>query len=155
MDDKKIELKLEGTTLYVTLGFELTVTNSDALKDMLITYQGQDIREIVFDTTNLVFLSSSGIRTIYFAQQELGHKPKIVFVNCAKEIYDTLQITGISHFISFVDDERKNGQLDNAEAADAEWQEKFENIRQKQLELYSANNDVVVYQMKLGQKEDE
>ena len=34
MDDKKIELKLEGTTLYVTLGFELTVTNSDALKDV-------------------------------------------------------------------------------------------------------------------------
>ena len=79
MDDKKIELKLEGTTLYVTLGFELTVTNSDALKDMLITYQRQDIREIVFDTTDLVFLSSSGIRTIYFAQQEIGHKPKIVF----------------------------------------------------------------------------
>ena len=71
MDDKKIELKLEGTTLYVTLGFELTVTNSDALKDMLITYQRQDIREIVFDTTDLVFLSSSGIRTIYFAQQRL------------------------------------------------------------------------------------
>ena len=112
MDDKKIELKLEGTILHVDLGFELTVANSDALKNMLIPYKGQDISEIVFDTTNLVFLSSSGIRTIYFAQQELGHKPKIVFVNCAKEIYDTLQITGISHFISFVDDERKNGQLD-------------------------------------------
>ena len=154
MDDKKIELKLEGTTLYVTLGFELTVTNSEALKDMLITYQGQDIREIVFDTTDLVFLSSSGIRTIYFAQQEIGHKPKIVFVNCPKEIYDTLQITGISNFISFVEDERKNGQTDHAEAADAEWLEKFENIRQKQLELYSANNDVVVYQMKLGQTDE-
>jgi hypothetical protein len=75
-------------------------------------------------------------------------------VNCPKEIYDTLQITGISNFISFVDDERKNGQTDHAEAADAEWQEKFENIRQKQLELYSANNDVVVYQMKLGQTEE-
>ena len=85
MDDKKIELKLEGTILHVDLGFELTVANSDALKNMLIPYKGQDISEIVFDTTNLVFLSSSGIRTIYFAQQELGHKPKIVFVNCAKE----------------------------------------------------------------------
>ena len=154
MDDKKIELKLEGTTLYVTLGFELTVTNSDALKNMLITYQGQDIREIVFDTTDLVFLSSSGIRTIYFAQRNLGHEPKIVFVNCPAEIYDTLRITGISNFISFVEDERKNGQSAGAEDVDAEWKEKFEKIRQKQLEYYSANNDVVVYQMKLGQEED-
>ena len=154
MDDKKIELKLEGTTLYVTLGFELTVTNSDALKDMLITYQRQDIREIVFDTTDLVFLSSSGIRTIYFAQRNLGHEPKIVFVNCPAEIYDTLRITGISNFISFVEDERKNGQSAGAEDVDAEWKEKFEEIRQKQLEYYSANNDVVVYQMKLGQEED-
>lgn len=154
MNEKGFTVKLEGTTLHVTLGFELSAVNSETLKDMLIPYEGQAISEIVFDATNLVFLSSSGIRTIYFAQRNLGHEPKIVFVNCPAEIYDTLRITGISNFISFVEDERKNSQSAGAEDVDAEWKEKFEKIRQKQLEYYSANNDVVVYQMKLGQEED-
>ena len=44
MDDKKIELKLEGTTLYVTLGFELTVANSDALKGIRYHRSGVSIQ---------------------------------------------------------------------------------------------------------------
>ena len=95
MDGNDFELKKEGSTLQVYLGFELSIDNSAELRKMLSDYRGQDISKIVFDATDLVFISSSGIRAIIYAGQEIGHQPKIEFVNCAQEIYDSFKITGL------------------------------------------------------------
>ncbi len=54
-----------------------------------------------------------------------------------------------------MDDERKTGDTDKGEAEDKEWEKEYNELRQKQLDNYAAHNDVVVYQMKLGQDEDE
>lgn len=48
------DIRLEGTTLYVTLGYELSADNAPALQEGLKQYQGQDIRKIVYDATELV-----------------------------------------------------------------------------------------------------
>ena len=112
MEGNEFVFKKEGTTLHVYLGFELSIANSAALREMFEAYRGQDISKIVFDATDLVFLSSSGIRTILFAKQEVGQEPEIVFLNCAKEIYETFKITGLVDFFSFMDDERKTGDTD-------------------------------------------
>ena len=155
MEGNEFVFKKEGTTLHVYLGFELSIANSAALREMFEAYRGQDISKIVFDATDLVFLSSSGIRVIIFAKQEVGQEPEIVFLNCAKEIYETFKITGLVDFFSFMDDERKTGDTDKGEAEDKEWEKEYNELRQKQLDNYAAHNDVVVYQMKLGQDEDE
>ena len=104
MEGNEFVFKKEGTTLHVYLGFELSIANSAALREMFEAYRGQDISKIVFDATDLVFLSSSGIRVIIFATQEIGKQPKIVFVNCAEEIQNTFKITGLVNFFSFVED---------------------------------------------------
>ncbi len=148
MEGNDFLIKKEGTILHIYLGFELSTANSPALRDMLNEYRGQKINRIVFDATDLVFLSSSGLRTILFAKQEIGDKSEIVFVNCAKEIYETFKITGFTNFFSFMDDERKGG------SNDSEWDKEYNELRQEQLDNFAAHNDVVVYQMKLGQEED-
>lgn len=154
MEGTDFVLRKEGSTLQVYLGFELSIDNSAELRKMLGGYRGQDISKIVFDATDLVFISSSGIRAIIFAGQEIGDQPKIEFVNCAQEIYDSFKITGLSNFFSFVEDERKAGNADHKDGVDKEWDKEFKEVRQKQLDNYAAHNDVVCYQMKLGGDED-
>lgn len=154
MDNNDFVLNAVDSTLYVTLGDELSVANSSALRDALRQYQGKNIQKVVFDATDLVYISSSGIRAVVFAMQHVTHKPNIEFVNCASEIIDSFEITGISNFIKFVKDERSNAQADNTGAGNDEWEKQLSDIRQEQLDDFAAHNDVVVYQMKLGEVEE-
>ncbi len=155
MEENEFVIKKEGSILQVYLGFELSMANSTTLREMLSEYRGQDINRIVYDATDLVFLSSSGIRTILYAMQEIGNEPEIVFVNCANEICETFKIAGLSSFFSFVDDERKIGETGKNGADSNVWDQEYNMIRQEQLDKFAAHNDVVACQMKLGQNEDE
>ena len=155
MEENEFVIKKEGSILQVYLGFELSMANSTTLREMLSEYRGQDINRIVYDATDLVFLSSSGIRTILYAMQEIGNEPEIVFVNCANEISETFKIAGLANFFSFVDDERKAGHMDGNGTDGSEWDQEYNMIRQEQLDKFAAHNDVVACQMKLGQNEDE
>ena len=150
---KDINPKVDGTTLYVPLGYDLSVGNAPALKDMLSQYRDQDIRKIVFDATDLVFISSSGIRVVIYASRELGDHPEIVFLNTAKEIYEAFEMVGVHTFISFEEDERKNDQTSQTVDDDG-WQKKLNEAKQQQLDYFAAHNDVVAYQMKLVPEEE-
>ena len=148
--EENFSVNLEGTTLTIILGGELAIGNAPALQQLLSSYRGKDIQKVVFDATELVFISSAGIRCIIFARRELGKKPEIVFKNCANEIYEVFEITGLTRFISFVNDNRIKEREDNAKAGD-ELNQKLAHIRQKELDYFATNNDVVCYQMKLGE----
>jgi len=150
MTEDKLSIKKTGTTLYINLGYQLSVENAPNLQESLNAYTKQDIEKIVFDATDLVHLSSVGVRVIMFAHNKFKKKPKIIFVNCAKAIYDTLDLVGITNIIRFV--EKKTSK---SESSDSEWQEKLAELRQKDLEDFAAHNDVVVYQMKIGNNTDE
>ena len=126
-----------GTALVIELGRSLNTANAPELQDELATYVGQDIEKVVFDASQLLTLSSSGLRTVYFSKQRLGNKPEIVFVNCAKEIYNTLKMIGLASSIKFVNVENKKI------------------VRSKEaLDEFAANNDVVCYSMKIGGTKD-
>ena len=130
-------VNLNGTALVVELGRVLNTANAPLLQEELNKYMGQAIEKVVFDASELMTLSSSGLRTVYFAKQRLGNKPEIVFVNCAKEIYNTLKMIGLASSIKFVIVENKKI------------------VRSKEaLDEFAANNDVVCYSMKMGQSED-
>lgn len=135
MDDFKVTLN--GTALLIELGRSLNTANAPILQEELTQYVGQQIEKVVFDASELLTLSSSGLRVVYYAKQRLGNKPEIVFVNCAKEIYSTLKMIGLASSIKFVNVESKQV------------------VRKKEdLEEFTANNDVVCYSMRLGQEED-
>lgn len=136
--DNDFKVAKKGTALVIELGRSLNTANAPELQDELATYVGQeDIEKVVFDASELLTLSSSGLRVVYFSKQRLGNKPEIVFVNCAKEIYNTLKMIGLASSIKFLKVEGKRVVR-----------------KQEELEEFSANNDVVCYSMKLGQSDD-
>ena len=100
--ENQFDVKKEGAILTIVLGEELATGNAPALMDELNKYRNQGIEKVVFDATALKYIASSGIRTIIFAKQKLGSNPAIEFVNCAKDIYDVFEMTGIQDYISFV-----------------------------------------------------
>ena len=126
-------VSLNGTALLIELGRSLNTANAPILQEQLTKYVGQNIEKIVFDASELLTLSSSGLRVVYFSKQRLGNKPEIVFVNCAKEIYNTLKMIGLASAIKFVKVESKKVTRGKED-----------------LEEYVANNDVVCNSMKLG-----
>ena len=127
------KVSLNGTSLLIELGRSLNTANAPILQEQLTKYVGQNIEKIVFDASELLTLSSSGLRVVYFSKQRLGNKPEIIFVNCAKEIYNTLKMIGLASAIKFVKVESKKVTR-----------------RKEDLEEYVANNDVVCNSMKLG-----
>ena len=132
-----IKVTLNGTTLLIELGRSLNTANAPILQEELSKYVGKAIEKIVFDASELLTLSSSGLRTVYFSKQRLGNKPEIIFVNCAKEIYNTLKMIGLASSIKFIKVESKKV------------------VRKKEdLEEFVANNDVVCNSMRLGDSED-
>ena len=135
--DNDFKVNKKGTALVIELGRSLNTANAPTLQDELATYVGQDIEKVVFDASELLTLSSSGLRVVYFSKQRLGNKPEIVFVNCAKEIYNTLKMIGLASSIKFLKVESKRVVR-----------------KQEELDDFSANNDVVCYSMKLGQEDD-
>ena len=100
--DNQFDVKLDGAILNIVLGEELATGNAPALMELLNQYRDKGVEKVVFDATKLTYIASSGIRTIIFAKQKLGSNPAIEFVNCAKDIRDVFEMTGIQDYISFV-----------------------------------------------------
>lgn len=134
---REFKVSQNGTTLLITLSRNLNTTNAPALQEELAKFVGEDIEKVVFDASELLALSSSGLRVVYFAKQRLGNKPEIVFVNCAKEIYNTLKMIGLAPSIKFL-------KVDSKKVVRS----------QRSLDEFSANNDVVCYSMRLGQDDE-
>ena len=131
------KISLNGTSLLIELGRSLNTANAPILQEQLTKYVGQNIEKIVFDASELLTLSSSGLRVVYFSKQRLGNKPEIIFVNCAKEIYNTLKMIGLASAIKFIKVESKKLTR-----------------KKEDLEEFVANNDVVCNSMRLGESED-
>ena len=55
--EKDYEIKRDGSVLTVVLGGELSLVNSPALQDDLISYKDQGVEKMVFDATKLTCLS--------------------------------------------------------------------------------------------------
>jgi anti-anti-sigma factor len=63
MNDYKVTKN--GTTLIIELGRALNTANAPALQEELTKYVGQDIEKVYFDASELLTLSSSGLRVVY------------------------------------------------------------------------------------------
>ncbi|WP_242385412.1 STAS domain-containing protein [Phocaeicola sartorii] len=94
---------MEGSTLNITLGEQLTTANAPALMEELNAYKGKGIEKVVFDATKMTYIASSGIRTIIFAKQKLGGNPSIEFINCAADIRGVFEMTGLQNYITFIE----------------------------------------------------
>ncbi len=145
----------DGSTLNVLLDDELSVGNAPALTEELSKYRNQGIDKVVFDVTGLIYLSSAGLRCIFYAFQELGQEPEIVFENCAKEIYEVLDHVGMTSVIKFEKSLKKKELYRKRKLCNLNMGEigQLNKERKKGLDDFAANNDVVCYSMKMGQED--
>ena len=60
------------------------------------------MEKLVFDATNLTYLSSSGVRVILYCKKYLSNNLEIVFVNCNEDILDVLDFVGVRPYITFI-----------------------------------------------------
>lgn len=153
--EKDFDVKKNGSALVIELVNELSANNAPLLIEEMSKYANQDIQRVVFNATGLIYISSSGLRTVFYAYQDLGDEPEIVFVNCVQQIYDVLNHVGLTSFIKFEEDAemkklyRKNN-LSNLSKTEID---QLTIERKKALEHFAASNDVVCYSMKIGQED--
>lgn len=101
---KKNPITIEGNTLTVKLEERLDTTNAMKLIEQLDKYkEEEDITTIVFDATELVYIASTGIRAVLYADQMVGTDPKILFIGATTEVKGVFEATGIADFIEFRD----------------------------------------------------
>ena len=100
--EKDYEIKRDGSVLTVVLGGELSLVNSPALQDDLISYKDQGVEKMVFDATKLAYLSSSGVRVILYCKKYWSVNLEIVFVNCNNDVFDVLDLVGLCPYVTFV-----------------------------------------------------
>ncbi len=94
-----IEKKLEGPVLTIALEGRLDTTTSPDLEETLAASL-DGVTALVFDFTQLDYLSSAGLRVLLSAQKRMNRQGsmKLVHVNDAvKEVFD---ITGFADFLT-------------------------------------------------------
>lgn len=95
-----IETSREQGKLTVTLTGRLDTITSPQLEAELDRIDAQ-VKEIVFDFAQLVYLSSSGLRVIVTVHKKLLGSGKITIRNATKPVMDVFDITGFSSVLMF------------------------------------------------------
>ena len=83
----------EGSKLTVTLAGRLDTTTSPQLEDE-IKDEFEDIKELVFDISELEYISSAGLRVLLFAQKKMNTQGSMVIKGANEEIMEIFEVTG-------------------------------------------------------------
>lgn len=94
----KIEKKLDGSTLALTLGGRLDTSTAPELESALGDLNG--IEELAIDMKDLDYISSAGLRVILKAQKLMNEKGSMKLKNVGESIMEVFEITGFSDFLT-------------------------------------------------------
>ena len=91
--------KLEGAQLTVILAGELNTVTASELEEA-IADDLKTISSIVFDMTDLIFITSAGLRILLFSQQELEGRGGVTVCGACREIREVIEVTGFDTILS-------------------------------------------------------
>lgn len=94
----EINKNKNGTTLEVALTGRLDTLTSNDLGESL--GQETDFTDLVFDFTNLEYISSSGLRQLFAYQRKLGGKEHVVVRNANQVVKEIFRVTGFDRQIT-------------------------------------------------------
>lgn len=99
---KKNPITIEGTQMIIKLEERLDTTNSMKLIEQIDKYKDEEgITTVVFDGTDLVYIASTGIRAVLYADQMVGENPELVFIGATPDVKRVFEATGIANFLTF------------------------------------------------------
>ena len=73
--------------------------SSSSVQKELDKLLDEGVTDLVFDMTNLKYISSAGLRVLLATQQRLSGKGSITLSNIPKSVKELLDVTGFSGFI--------------------------------------------------------
>ena len=88
-----ISKKREGSQLTVTLAGELNTATAPDLEAELANEVGPD-DTIVFDMTDLLYMTSAGLRILVACDAATGRRGAVVLRGVCDEIREVLEVTG-------------------------------------------------------------
>ena len=94
-----INKTLEGTTLTIALEGRLDTTTSPQLETLLAS-ELDGVTELVFDFTDLDYLSSAGLRVLLTAQKRMNQQGAMKLRNVNTTVKEVFDITGFADFLT-------------------------------------------------------
>lgn len=73
--------------------------NASAVQKELDKLLNDGANELVFDMTDLKYISSAGLRVLLAAQQRIGDNGSFHLANVPREVKELLDVTGFSAFM--------------------------------------------------------
>ena len=95
----KITKNLEGSKLTVALEGRLDTTTSPALETELRT-SVDGVTELVFDLSNLEYISSAGLRVLLSAQKQMNRQGTMKVTGVGEVIMEIFEVTGFSDILT-------------------------------------------------------
>ena len=89
----------EGETLTIALEGRLDTTTAPQLEGELRT-SVDGITELVFDLTDLEYVSSAGLRVLLSAQKVMNRQGNMTVRNVSSEVMDVFELTGFSEILN-------------------------------------------------------
>ena len=86
---------MEGTTLTIKLSGRLDASNAQELTNELNTAI-KDVKELIFDFTNLKYIASAGLRVLLTAQKRMNKQGKMKIRNVEDSVMEVFEMTGFA-----------------------------------------------------------
>ena len=93
-----IDKKMEGTSLTISLKGRLDTLAAPAFEEE-VKKSLPDLTELVFDLTELEYVSSAGLRVFLMAQKTMKEQGRMTVKNVRPSVYDIMEVTGFTNFI--------------------------------------------------------
>lgn len=90
---------LNGDELILQVKGELNVANSKELEDVVSDSLG-GIKKLVFDFTELEYISSAGLRILLIAQKIMIKQGEMIVRGCNENVMDIFTITGFKDILN-------------------------------------------------------
>lgn len=96
-----INKEVNGSKLNIALVGRLDTTTSPVLEEELKASL-TDIRELVFDFSQLEYISSAGLRVLLAAQKLMNKQGSMTVCNVNETVMEVFEVTGFADFLSIV-----------------------------------------------------
>ena len=96
-----IEKKKDGTSLVIILKGRLDTLEAPAFEEE-VKKELPDLTNLVFDLTDLEYVSSSGLRVFLMAQKTMKDQGNMVVKNVSRPIHDIMEVTGFTNILNIV-----------------------------------------------------
>lgn len=95
----EIEPKRDGSKLNVVLKGEISVNTSKDF-DAFLNDNLADVKALEFDLTDVLFVSSAGLRVFLNAQKVMDKQGSMVIRNMSEEVREVFDMTGFSEVMT-------------------------------------------------------